>query len=574
MAFANLRKVLISDSLDPCCREILQDGGLQVVEKQNLSKEELIAELQDCEGLIVRSATKVTSDVINAAKKLQVVGRAGTGVDNVDLEAATRKGILVMNTPNGNSLSAAELTCGMILCLARQIPQATASMKDGKWERKKFMGTELNGKVLGILGLGRIGREVATRMQSFGMKTIGYDPIIAPEVSASFGVQQLPLEEIWPLCDFITVHTPLLPSTTGLLNDSTFALCKKGVRVVNCARGGIVDEGALLRALQSGQCAGAALDVFTEEPPRDRALVDHEKVISCPHLGASTREAQSRCGEEIAIQFVDMVKGRSLAGVVNAQALTSAFSPHTKPWIGLAEALGALMQAWAGSPKGTIQVVTQGTSLKNSGTCLSPAVIVGLLKEASHRADVNLVNAKLLEKEAGLHVTTSHNPAAPEEQGGAECFLTVALAGAPYQAVGLVQGTAPMLHALNGAVFRPEVPLRRGLPLLLFRAQPSNPTMLPTMIGLLAEARVQLLSYQTSVVSDGETWHVMAISSLLPSLEPWKQHSTPTPVPARCVQNTCVWALPQRSRHEQQGVCAALTLSKMFNSPKPSFPHQ
>ncbi|EAW56708.1 phosphoglycerate dehydrogenase [Homo sapiens] len=526
MAFANLRKVLISDSLDPCCRKILQDGGLQVVEKQNLSKEELIAELQDCEGLIVRSATKVTADVINAAEKLQVVGRAGTGVDNVDLEAATRKGILVMNTPNGNSLSAAELTCGMIMCLARQIPQATASMKDGKWERKKFMGTELNGKTLGILGLGRIGREVATRMQSFGMKTIGYDPIISPEVSASFGVQQLPLEEIWPLCDFITVHTPLLPSTTGLLNDNTFAQCKKGVRVVNCARGGIVDEGALLRALQSGQCAGAALDVFTEEPPRDRALVDHENVISCPHLGASTKEAQSRCGEEIAVQFVDMVKGKSLTGVVNAQALTSAFSPHTKPWIGLAEALGTLMRAWAGSPKGTIQVITQGTSLKNAGNCLSPAVIVGLLKEASKQADVNLVNAKLLVKEAGLNVTTSHSPAAPGEQGFGECLLAVALAGAPYQAVGLVQGTTPVLQGLNGAVFRPEVPLRRDLPLLLFRTQTSDPAMLPTMIGLLAEAGVRLLSYQTSLVSDGETWHVMGISSLLPSLEAWKQHVT------------------------------------------------
>uniref|UniRef100_A0A8B9XEV4 D-3-phosphoglycerate dehydrogenase n=1 Tax=Bos mutus grunniens TaxID=30521 RepID=A0A8B9XEV4_BOSMU len=438
MAFANLRKVLISDSLDPCCRKILQDGGLQVVEKQNLSKEELIAELQDCEGLIVRSATKVTSDIINAAEKLQVVGRAGTGVDNVDLEAATRKGILVMNTPNGNSLSAAELTCGMIMCLARQIPQAAASMKDGKWERKKFMGTELNGKVLGILGLGRIGREVATRMQSFGMKTIGYDPIISPEVSASFGVQQLPLEQIWPLCDFITVHTPLLPSTTGLLNDSTFAQCKKGVCVVNCARGGIVDEGALLRALQSGQCAGAALDVFTEEPPRDRALVDHENVISCPHLGASTKEAQSRCGEEIALQFVDMVKGKALAGVV----------------------------------------------------------------------------------------TTSHNPATPGKQDFGECLLTVALAGAPYQAVGLVQGTKPVLQALNGAVFRPEVPLHPGQPLLMFRSQASNPAMLPTMIGLLAEAGVQLLSYQSSVVSDGETWHVMSISSLLPSLAPWKPHVT------------------------------------------------
>uniref|UniRef100_A0A8I3N6H7 D-3-phosphoglycerate dehydrogenase n=1 Tax=Canis lupus familiaris TaxID=9615 RepID=A0A8I3N6H7_CANLF len=493
MAFANLRKVLISDSLDPCCRQILQDGGLQVVEKQNLSKEELMAELRDCEGLIVRSATKVTADVINAAEKLQVVGRAGTGVDNVDLEAATRKGILVMNTPNGNSLSAAELTCGMIMCLARHIPQATASMKDGKWERKK---------------------------------TVGYDPIIAPEVSASFGVQQLPLEEIWPLCDFITVHTPLLPSTTGLLNDSTFAQCKKGVRVVNCARGGIVDEGALLRALRSGQCAGAALDVFTEEPPRDRALVEHERVISCPHLGASTKEAQSRCGEEIAIQFVDMVKGKSLAGVVNAQALTSAFSPHTKPWIGLAEALGTLMQAWAGSPKGTIQVVTQGTPLKNAGNCLSPAVIVGLLKDTASQADVNLVNAKLLVQEAGLSVTTSHNPAVPGEQGCGECLLTVALAGAPYQAAGWVQGSTPVLHALNGAVFRPEVPLRRGLPLLLSRAQPSPPEMLPTMIGLLAEAGVQLLSYQTSVVSDGETWHVMGISSLLPSLEAWKQHVT------------------------------------------------
>ncbi|XP_053770809.1 D-3-phosphoglycerate dehydrogenase [Desmodus rotundus] len=526
MAFANLRKVLISDSLDPCCRKILQDGGLQVVEKQNMSKEELIAELQDCEGLIVRSATKVTADVINAAEKLQVVGRAGTGVDNVDLEAATRKGVLVMNTPNGNSLSAAELTCGMILCLARQIPQATASMKNGKWERKKFMGTELNGKILGILGLGRIGREVATRMQSFGMKTVGYDPIISPEVSASFGVQQLPLEEIWPLCDFITVHTPLLPSTTGLLNDGTFAQCKKGVRVVNCARGGIVDEGALLRALQSGHCAGAALDVFTDEPPRDRALVDHENVISCPHLGASTREAQSRCGEEIAVQFVDMVKGKSLMGVVNAQALTSAFSPHTKPWIGLAEALGTLMQAWAGSPKGTIQVVTQGTSLKNAGNCLSPAVIVGLLKDASHQADVNLVNAKLLMKEAGLNVITSHNPAVPGEPGCGEGLLTVALAGAPYQAVGLVQGTTPVLQALNGAVFRPEVPLRRGLPLLLFRAQPSNPALLPTVIGLLAEAGVQLVSYQTSVVADGETWHVMGISSPLPSLDSWKQHVT------------------------------------------------
>ncbi|KAK1342202.1 hypothetical protein QTO34_016959 [Cnephaeus nilssonii] len=388
MAFANLQEVLISDSLDPCCRKVLQDGGLQVVEKQNLSKKELIAELQDCEGLIFRSATKVTADVINTAEKLQVVGRAGTGVDNVDLEAAMKKGILVMNTPNGNSLSAAELTCGMIM-----------SVHDKFAERQHLR--------------------------------------------------------------------PVQEHAHGELR-----------------RGGIVDEGALLRALPSRQCTGAALDVFTEELPWDRALVDHKNVISCPHLGASTKEAQIRCGEEIgeeiAVQFVDMVKGRALVGVVNAQALTSAFSPHNKPWMGLAEALGTLMRAWAGSPKGTIQGVTQGLSLRNARNCLSPAVIVGLLKDASNHADVNLVNAKLLVKEAGLNVTTSHNPIVPGEQGCGEGLLSVALADVPYQAVGFVQGTASVLQALNGAAFRPEVPLYRGLPLLLFRASPPTlPCCLP-----------------------------------------------------------------------------------------------
>ncbi|KAK1346469.1 hypothetical protein QTO34_000325 [Cnephaeus nilssonii] len=245
-----------------------------------------------------------------------------------------------------------------------------------------------------------------------------------------------------------------------------------------------------------------------EEPPRDHALVDHENIISCPHLGASTKEASSLCGEEIAVQFMDMVKERALAGVVNAQALTSAFSPHTKPWIG--------------SPKGTIQVVTQGLSLKNARNCLSPAVIVSLLKDASNHADVTLVNAKLLVKEAGLNITISHNPTVPGEQGCGEGLLSVALAGAPYQGVGFV------LQALNRAAFIPEVPLHRGLPLLLFLAQPSNPAILPTMVGLLAEAGVQLLSYQTSVVSDGETWHIMGISSLLPSLDAWKQHARQT----------------------------------------------
>uniref|UniRef100_A0A3B4B8D1 D-isomer specific 2-hydroxyacid dehydrogenase NAD-binding domain-containing protein n=1 Tax=Periophthalmus magnuspinnatus TaxID=409849 RepID=A0A3B4B8D1_9GOBI len=200
-------------------------------------------------------------------------------------------------------------------------------MKAGNWDRKKFMGAELYGKVLGIVGLGRIGKEVASRMQSFGMKTIGYDPITPPEVSASWGVEQMSLEQLWPQCDYITVHTPLMPSTVGLLNDETFAKCKKGVKVVNCARGGIIDEAALLRALESGQCGGAGLDVFVEEPPKDRALVNHPNVIGCPHLGASTKEAQARCGQDIALQIVDMVNRKNLIGAVSSiQLFTEAFS--------------------------------------------------------------------------------------------------------------------------------------------------------------------------------------------------------------------------------------------------------
>ncbi|NXM50298.1 SERA dehydrogenase, partial [Gymnorhina tibicen] len=522
MALGKLQKVLISDSLDPCCREILRAGGLQVQEKPGLSKEELLREIRDCDGLIVRSATKVTAEVLEAAERLQVVGRAGTGVDNVDVEAATRKGVLVMNTPTGNSLSAAELTCGMILCLARQIPQAAASMKEGKWDRKKYMGMELNGKTLAVLGLGRIGREVATRMQAFGMKTIGYDPIITPDVSATFGVEQLPLEQIWPRCDFITVHTPLLPSTTGLLNDSTFAKCRRGVQVVNCARGGIVDEGALLRALQSGQCGGAALDVFTQEPPKDRDLVNHPNVISCPHLGASTREAQSRCGKEIAMQIVDMAMGKGLTGVVNGQALSKAFAPQTKPWIALARALGMVLRTVGKQVQGSMQVCTLGTPLKEAGSYLTPAVAMGMLAGGTQK-EVTLVNATLLAQEAGLKVTTTHSDVAPEPDSNTG-LVQVSLQGTPHQVTGTVQGSTPVLRQINGATFKQPAPLSG--PLLIYRAKASDPSALATLTGLLSKAGAQLLSYHSSSTVAGEQWSVVGLSTPLSNLGELKPHVT------------------------------------------------
>uniref|UniRef100_A0A9J7ZX87 D-3-phosphoglycerate dehydrogenase n=1 Tax=Cyprinus carpio carpio TaxID=630221 RepID=A0A9J7ZX87_CYPCA len=504
MAPVSVKRVLISESVDPCCKTILQENGIEVTQKQQMTKEELIAEIQNYDGLVVRSATKVTADVVNAGSNLKIIGRAGTGVDNVDVDAATKRGIIVMNTPSGNTISAAELTCALLMSLSRHIPQAVMSMKDGKWDRKKFMGAELYGKVLGIVGLGRIGKEVATRMQSFGMKTIGYDPITPPEVSASWGVEQMSLEELWPQCDYITVHTPLMPSTTGLLNDTSFAKCKKGVKVVNCARGGIIDEAALLRALESGQCGGAGLDVFVEEPPKDRALVNHPNVISCPHLGASTKEAQARCGKEIALQIVDMATGKALVGAVNAQVLVSSFSPDSHQWILLGESMGRVLKACTASkePFSQVHVTSLGESLKKSTGFLSSAAVVGLLTEVPQKGP-NLVNALPLAAETGITVQTDHKDNEREA-----CVLEVSVNGRSYKAVGLVQAGLPVLLELNGSVFRQPVPLTGHL--LFFKATNSTELLLS-----VTAAGVELQSFSASTGGGGEQWYCMGISSLL-----------------------------------------------------------
>uniref|UniRef100_A0A8C5QBJ2 D-3-phosphoglycerate dehydrogenase n=1 Tax=Leptobrachium leishanense TaxID=445787 RepID=A0A8C5QBJ2_9ANUR len=454
MSLSDIHRVLISDSLAAACASILRSqGGIEVTESPGISQEELLSKIKDYDGLIVRSATKVTESVLIAGSRLKVVGRAGTGVDNVDVDSATKNGIIVMNTPMGNSISAAELTCGLILSLSRQIPQAAKSMVEGRWDRKKFMGSELHGKTLGILGLGRIGKEVALRMQSFQMKTIGFDPVIPAEVTAQFGVQQYQLEEIWEQCDYITVHTPLLPSTTGLINDAAFSKCKRGVKVINCARGGIIDEAALLRALKSGQCGGAGLDVFTEEPPQDQALITHPLVVALPHLGASTDEAQNRCGEEIAAQIVDLVKERALSGVINAPALTKAFSPSTKPWIRLAEALGVILQNLVPQMSGKIHVTTSGGCLKDAGSYLCSAVSIGLLRGAEKK--INLVNAALYAADAGIQVSSQHC------SDSEEALITVT--GGGYQLVGGLSGFCPCLWKIGSSKFHSPISLQGTL---------------------------------------------------------------------------------------------------------------
>lgn len=317
-----IKTILISDDINQKCVDILENNDLKVTKNTKLTPSELREEVKKYDCLIVRSATKVTADILESGKEtLKLVARAGTGVDNIDVVGASQRGILVMNALGSNTISAVELTCAMLMSLARTVPQANQTMKEGRWDRSKFMGTELYGKTLALLGLGRIGREVANRMRAFGMRVIGYDPIITAEQAASFNVEFKSLADLWPLADYISVHVPLMPETENLIDEKVLAQCKKGVRIINCARGGIVDENALLLALNDGHCAGAGLDVFKDEPTKFFDLINHRNVVCTPHLGASTTEAQNRVALDIADQIVKFVREGKLEGGVNADKI-------------------------------------------------------------------------------------------------------------------------------------------------------------------------------------------------------------------------------------------------------------
>ena len=290
----SLARILASDSIEPVCGSVFKARGHELVEMPGIKKDELLKVIGDFDGLVVRSGTKVTKEVLDAGSNLKIIGRAGTGVDNIDVRAATTKGILVVNTPGGNTISTGELAMAHILALARNIPQATASLKAGRWDRSKYTGTELSGKTLGVIGVGRIGREVAKWCRGFGMQTIGYDPVLSEQSARSFGIEPATLDDIFKNSDFITIHTPLTKETANLINESTLAKCRAGVRIINCARGGIVNEDALLAAIKSGHVAGASLDTLEVEPPvqASEELRMHHNVVVTPHLGASTFDAQ------------------------------------------------------------------------------------------------------------------------------------------------------------------------------------------------------------------------------------------------------------------------------------------
>ncbi|MCQ9207466.1 MAG: phosphoglycerate dehydrogenase [Omnitrophica bacterium] len=397
-------KILISDPL--------AEEGVAILKKQKdfkvdilpeLSPEELKKIIPDYQVLIVRSQTKVTKDVIKHAKKLKYIGRAGVGLDNIDVEAASKNGIIVMNTPGGNSISTAEHAFSLILALSRNIAQADRSVKKGEWERKKFMGVEIYGKTLGIIGLGRIGAEVARRAASFQMKLIAYDPFLIPERAKSLGVLSVSLAELFKKADYITVHTPLTSETRHIIGEKAFRKMKKGVRIVNCARGGIVDEKALARAIEAGIVAGAALDVYEKEPPDKTGLIGMSKVVTTPHLGASTEEAQINVAIDIAKAMKDAILKRGIRNAVNVPSIEPEIFKIIEPYLALAEKIGKLHAQLMEGYIRKVSIRYVGDITKYNLNHMTRSIIKGMLAPVLEES-INYVNALVIARDRGIKI--------------------------------------------------------------------------------------------------------------------------------------------------------------------------
>lgn len=397
-------KVLVADAISERGVEQLKAGGLEVDVRTGLAGAELLKIIGDYEGLIVRSQTKVTGDLIAAAERLKVIGRAGVGVDNVDVGAATARGIVVLNAPEGNTVSTAEHTWAMLMAVARSLPQACGALKECRWDRKSYVGVELQGKTLGVVGLGRVGGQVAQRALAFGMRVLAYDPYLSAERAEEAGVEVATVERITLEADFITVHTPLTAETKHLFGEAEFARMKPGVRVVNCARGGIFDEAALLKALESGKVAAAGLDVFGEEPPTDFALIQHPRVVATPHLAASTFEAQENVAIDVAAEVVKFLRDEPFKNAVNLPSLPAELATKVRPYLALAERVGSFAGQMLQGRIRRAEVLYQGALAELPPAPLTAAAVKGLL-DVILSESVNVVNALYLAKERGIKLT-------------------------------------------------------------------------------------------------------------------------------------------------------------------------
>jgi D-3-phosphoglycerate dehydrogenase len=489
-------KVLIADKLSPAAVAIFKERGVEADVLPGMSKEELLKVVDQYDGIAIRSATKITADVIKAAKKLKVVGRAGIGVDNVDIPAATAAGVIVMNTPFGNSITTAEHAISLMLALARELPAANASTQAGKWEKNRFMGVEITGKVLGLIGAGNIGSIVADRAKGLKMRVIAFDPYLSPERAQDLGVEKVELNDLLARADFITLHVPMTPETKNILSADAINKMKKGVRIINCARGGLIDEAALKVALDSGHVAGAALDVFAEEPAKSNILFGNDKVVATPHLGASTNEAQENVALQVAEQISDYLLTGAITNALNMPSISADEAAKVKPWIALSEKLGAFAGQLTDSSIQSVEILYEGTAAELNQRALTQAALAGLLKPTL--SGVNMVNAPVVAKERGIKVSETRRP----RQGVYEGYIkiTVVVEGSTRRVAGTVFADGrPRLIQVKDINLDAEF-----APHMLYVVNEDKPGFIGKLGTLLGDAKVNIASFALGRSAPGE----------------------------------------------------------------------
>jgi D-3-phosphoglycerate dehydrogenase / 2-oxoglutarate reductase len=480
-------KVLISDKMSPRAEQIFKENGVEVDVITGLNEEKLLEIIGDYDGLAIRSSTTATRKVIETAKNLKVIGRAGIGVDNVDILAGTENGVVVMNTPFGNSTTTAEHAIAMMMSLARQIPSANASTQSGKWEKNKYMGVEVSGKTLGLIGCGNIGGIVANRAQGLKMKVVGYDPYLSAEKAKELNIEKVELDELLKRADFITLHTPLNDATRNILNEASLAKTKKNVRIINCARGGLIDEKALKAALESGHVAGAALDVFEVEPAKENCLFGMENVVCTPHLGASTSEAQENVAIQVAEQMSDYLLNGTVTNAINIPSVSAEDSAKLKPYLKLAGQLGSFAGQIVDSGIKSIKIEFEGAAAKLNCKPLTSVLITGLL--TPHISSVNMVNAPVVAKDRGISISEVTNEGSVDYQNLIK-LTVVTEKGEQYVSGTLFGGTKPRIVEVDGVKLEASLGAN-----MLYISNEDKPGLIGNLGKLLGDAGINVANF-------------------------------------------------------------------------------
>jgi D-3-phosphoglycerate dehydrogenase len=488
-------RVLIADKLSPLAEQVFKDRGVETETKIGLDKDELAAIIDQYDGLAVRSATKVTEKVLANVQRLKVIGRAGIGVDNIDVPVATAKGVIVMNTPFGNSITTAEHAISLMMALARQIPEADRSTHSGKWEKSRFMGIEVTAKTLGVIGCGNIGSIVANRAQGLAMRVIAFDPYLTPDRAIDLGVEKVELDELFRRADFITLHTPLTEKTRNIIGTRAFEKMKKGVRIINCARGGLVDEAALADALRSRIVAGVALDVFETEPATENPLFGLPNVICTPHLGASTNEAQENVAVQVAEQMSDYLLKGAISNAVNFPSITAEEAPRLQPYVRLAELLGSLAGQLVESSVSQIRLEYAGEIGELNTRALSAAAIFGVLRPVLH--EVNMVSAPAIAQQRGVRIEEVRRG----QEGAYETYMRVSVRTERQErsvAGTVFSDSRPRLIQINKINFEAEL-----TPFMLYTENADKPGHIGALGTLLGDASVNIATFNLGRESVG-----------------------------------------------------------------------